>query len=320
MTRSRACCWTRSPLTRSHSPWPRPTRSPAGPAGRPAPRPSWPSSVQRYDADRAERAFTAVEPENRMVARTLETRWEARLAELRRPSRRWPKPRKRCRRCPACPSWRNSPPTCPGSGMIRPATRTASACCAPSSPTSPCCRNPTRPGPGSASAGTPAPPTSSASAAPPIPAPPSAARRRAEMVRELGPVTPSAELAGQLNAAGLRTGHGRPFDVKAVQWIRCAYGIPAPNATPTARSASPRRPQAGLQHRRHLLLDQDRAAHHQARAGKPALHRLGRSHRDPPAASASPHLATSTPAPAAPSRGRRPAALLRSLGRQTPLT
>ena len=48
------------------------------------------------------------------------------------------------------------------------------------------------------------------------------------MVRELGPVTPSAQLAEQLNAAGLRTGHGRPFDVKAVQWIRCAYGIPAP--------------------------------------------------------------------------------------------
>jgi hypothetical protein len=36
----------------------------------------------QYDADRAERAFTAVEPENRMVARTLEARWEARLAAL----------------------------------------------------------------------------------------------------------------------------------------------------------------------------------------------------------------------------------------------
>jgi hypothetical protein len=48
------------------------------------------------------------------------------------------------------------------------------------------------------------------------------------MVRELGPSTPTAELAGQLNAAGLRTGHDRPFDVKAVQWIRHAYGIPAP--------------------------------------------------------------------------------------------
>ena len=36
----------------------------------------------RYQADRAERAFSACEPENRLVARTLETRWEARLAEL----------------------------------------------------------------------------------------------------------------------------------------------------------------------------------------------------------------------------------------------
>jgi excisionase family DNA binding protein len=41
-------------------------------------------AVQRasYQADRAERAFTACEPENRLVARTLETRWEARLTEL----------------------------------------------------------------------------------------------------------------------------------------------------------------------------------------------------------------------------------------------
>ena len=36
----------------------------------------------RYQADRAERAFCACEPENRLVARTLETRWETRLAEL----------------------------------------------------------------------------------------------------------------------------------------------------------------------------------------------------------------------------------------------
>ena len=36
----------------------------------------------RYAADRAERAFHAVEPENRLVARTLETQWEARLGEL----------------------------------------------------------------------------------------------------------------------------------------------------------------------------------------------------------------------------------------------
>ena len=49
------------------------------------------------------------------------------------------------------------------------------------------------------------------------------------MVIRLGPTTPTAELAGQLNAAGLTTGTGAPFDVKAVQWIRHAYHVPAPN-------------------------------------------------------------------------------------------
>src|SRR5205814_3015657 len=36
----------------------------------------------RYQAERAERALVAVEPENRLVARTFENRLEARLGEL----------------------------------------------------------------------------------------------------------------------------------------------------------------------------------------------------------------------------------------------
>lgn len=36
----------------------------------------------RYEADHAERAFTNVEPENRLVARSLESRWETKLAQL----------------------------------------------------------------------------------------------------------------------------------------------------------------------------------------------------------------------------------------------
>ena len=36
----------------------------------------------RYEAQRAERRFRAVEPENRLVARTLEAQWEQRLGEL----------------------------------------------------------------------------------------------------------------------------------------------------------------------------------------------------------------------------------------------
>jgi excisionase family DNA binding protein len=36
-------------------------------------------------------------------------------------------------------------------------------------------------------------------------------------------------MADKLNAAGLTTGHGQPFDTAAVQWIRHAYRIPAPS-------------------------------------------------------------------------------------------
>jgi DNA invertase Pin-like site-specific DNA recombinase len=38
----------------------------------------------RYEADRARRQFEAVEPENRLVARTVEAAWEASLTEVRR--------------------------------------------------------------------------------------------------------------------------------------------------------------------------------------------------------------------------------------------
>ncbi|QSE86981.1 zinc ribbon domain-containing protein [Rhodococcus koreensis] len=86
----------------------------------------------RYEADRAERAFHSVEPENLLVARSLEPVGRPSSPPSPTPSRPWPQPRTRCRRCPAPSSWRNSPPTSPGSGTPRPpATRTASGCCAP---------------------------------------------------------------------------------------------------------------------------------------------------------------------------------------------
>jgi len=44
----------------------------------------WRLAVERarYEAERAERQYRAVEPENRLVARGLETEWEKRLREL----------------------------------------------------------------------------------------------------------------------------------------------------------------------------------------------------------------------------------------------
>ena len=47
-------------------------------------REQWRLAVERarYEAERAERRYRAVEPENRLVARGLETEWEQRLSEL----------------------------------------------------------------------------------------------------------------------------------------------------------------------------------------------------------------------------------------------
>jgi DNA invertase Pin-like site-specific DNA recombinase len=184
----------------------------------------------RYDADRAERAFTAVEPENRLVARSLETRWEARLAELADAEQ-------------ALQAAAEALPPLPGRAELE-----KLAADLPGLWHDPATSNKDRkrllrtliadvtllPEPDKAKARigirwhTGATDELRVSRA----VHPGTARRSpskaVDIIRELGPVTPSAELAEQLNAAGLRTGHGRSFDVKAVQWIRCAYGIPAP--------------------------------------------------------------------------------------------
>jgi hypothetical protein len=49
-----------------------------------------------------------------------------------------------------------------------------------------------------------------------------------ELVRRLGPIVDNAELARQLDTAGHRTGTGRRFDAEAVRTLRRSYGIPAP--------------------------------------------------------------------------------------------
>ncbi|MBN2404972.1 MAG: recombinase family protein [Coriobacteriia bacterium] len=53
-------------------------------AGREEAIPQWALQVERaqYEADRAERRYRSIEPENRLVARTLELEWEKRLNEL----------------------------------------------------------------------------------------------------------------------------------------------------------------------------------------------------------------------------------------------
>jgi DNA invertase Pin-like site-specific DNA recombinase len=86
----------------------------------------------RYEAARAERAFEQVDPDNRLVARTLEARWETKLAAVTEAETALVTAQPRARRCPAATSCCAWPPTCPGSGTTPPpAQKTANACCAP---------------------------------------------------------------------------------------------------------------------------------------------------------------------------------------------
>src|SRR5258705_519874 len=49
------------------------------------------------------------------------------------------------------------------------------------------------------------------------------------LIRELGPATSNADLVTLLAQRGYRTGAARPFDIKAVQWVRHPYQIPNPS-------------------------------------------------------------------------------------------
>jgi excisionase family DNA binding protein len=183
----------------------------------------------RYEADRAERAFSQVEPENRLVARSLEARWEARLTALAGAEEALeaagslpPLPghadlEKLAADLPAL--W-HAPGTSSKDRKRLLRTLIADVAVLPE-PDRAKVRIGIRWHTGATNelrlARAVHPGTARRSPSPAV-----------ETVRRLGPVTPTAELAAQLNAAGMVTGNGRPFDVKAVQWIRHAYGIPAP--------------------------------------------------------------------------------------------
>jgi DNA invertase Pin-like site-specific DNA recombinase len=186
----------------------------------------------RYQADRAERAFHEVEPENRLVARSLESRWETRLVALAEAEQTAAAAHDSLPPLPSrieleklaadLPGLWHAPTTSHKDRKRLLRTLIADITLLPET-------DPDKVGigirwhtgareelrvvraihPGTAKRS-------------PSPA--------VETVTRLGPATPTAELADILNAAGLTTGTGRPFDVKAVQWIRHAYRIPAPQA------------------------------------------------------------------------------------------
>ena len=185
----------------------------------------------RYDADRAERALCAVEPENRLVARSLEARWEARLAALAQAEQALQAAQDTLPPLPSqddleklaadLPALWNAPTTSARDRKRLLRTLIADVTVLPG-PDRSKARIGIRWHAGATDELTIDRPAHSGTAR----RSPEAA---IELARRLGPATSNDELATRLNAAGHRTGHGRPFDIDAVQWIRHAYKIPVPD-------------------------------------------------------------------------------------------
>jgi excisionase family DNA binding protein len=185
----------------------------------------------RYDADRAERAFCAVEPENRLVARSLEARWEAKLTALTEAEQALEAARDTLPPLPGraeleklaadLPALWNAPATSPKDRKRLLRTLIADITLLPEQ----------RPDQVRIGIRWHTGATDELTAGRPIH--PGTAKRSpdaaVELITRLGPSTSNDDLIRQLDAAGLTTGHGRPFDVAAVQWIRHAHKIPVPD-------------------------------------------------------------------------------------------
>ena len=185
----------------------------------------------RYDADRAERAFCQVEPENRLVARSLEARWEARLAALAEAEQALEAAQDTLPPLPSrddleklaadLPALWNAPTTSARDRKRLLRTLIADVTVLPE-PDRSKARIGIRWHTGA---------TDELTIGRPVH--PGTAKRTpaaaVELVKRLGPATGNDELVARLNAAGYRTGHGRPFDIDAVQWIRHAYKVPVPD-------------------------------------------------------------------------------------------
>lgn len=180
----------------------------------------------RYDADRAERAFSNVEPENRLVARTLESRWEAKLAALAEAetalvtaqSTKPPLPAKDSLQALAAdlPRLWHAETTSPRDRKRLLRTLIADVTLLP------------EPDPHTVRVGvrwhTGA--TDELSIARPGPGrTPNAA---VELMRRHGPTHTSAQLAELLNAAGLTSGKGKPYTAANVASLRHVYKIYGP--------------------------------------------------------------------------------------------
>lgn len=190
----------------------------------------------RYEADRARRRLLAVEPEHRLVARSLEREWNERLAALedlereytsRPPPAGLASPEERQRILALAqdlPAVWQAPTTTHAERkqllrfLVKDVTLTKQA--------------------STIHLGIRWQTEALTTLDVPRPLRASDARRTAPAVvarvRALAPTQTDREIAARLTAAGYTSGTGGPFTTHKVQWIRCAYGIPlqCPGAPP----------------------------------------------------------------------------------------
>jgi len=184
----------------------------------------------RYEADRAERAFHAAEPENRLVTRNLETRWENKLSTLDQAEAALGKALDAVPPAPDrttletlvtdMPRLWHADTTSAKDRKRLLRTLIADVTLLPE-PDREHARIGIRWHTGSSDEITVA-----------RPLPPGPAKRTptpaAELIIRLGATTSNNDLVEMLNTAGHTTGLGRPFDIDAVQWVRHIHHIPVP--------------------------------------------------------------------------------------------
>ncbi len=184
----------------------------------------------RYQADRAERGFVACEPENRLVARSLEVRWEAKLVTLAEAEQALaatqakltplPQPAELEALTSDLPRLWRAPTTQAKDRKRMLRTLIADVTVLPEPD-----RAKLRLGIRWHSGATDELLTSRRPSAITLRRTPAGA---VELLQRLGSERDDAELAEELNATGYLTGAGRPFDVKAVRWLRHVHHMPPP--------------------------------------------------------------------------------------------
>lgn len=186
----------------------------------------------RFEADRAERALLACEPENRLVARSLESRWEAKLAvvaeaeaalAVTRASVPALPPRAQLEALAAdLPALWAAPTT-----SAKDRKRLLRTLVADVTVTSQVAGDEIsigirwRSGASEHIVSRRPPPQYEAVRTP---------SGATQLIVERGPMLSNQVLVTELNRAGFKTGMGRSFDITAVQWVRYAYHVPSPSA------------------------------------------------------------------------------------------